>query len=153
MITLKRCDSSDKDFGDLIKELDKVLWSRYSDIQQQYDSFNKVDSIKNVVVAYINNSPVGCGAFKKFDGDTVEIKRMFVAEDNRGKGVALAILNELELWAVELNYNHAVLETGRRLAEAMGLYTKQNYFITENYGQYIGMENSVCMKKSLRLEN
>lgn len=149
MITLKRCDSSSEDFQALIKELDKLLWARYSHLQSQYDGFNNVDSIRNVVVAYMDNEPIGCGAFKKFDANTVEIKRMFVNDAKRGRGIASSILTELELWAVELDNQFAILETGVRLPEAMALYKKHQYSITENYGQYIGMENSVCMKKDL----
>ena len=149
MITLKRSDSTSEDFQILIKELDNVLWSRYSDVQKLYDGFNKVDSIKSVVVAYINNEPVGCGCFKKLGNDTVELKRMFVSEQKRGRGIATLILKELELWAGELNFSYMVLETGVRLTEAMALYKKHQYIITENYGQYIGMENSVCMSKNL----
>ena len=149
MVILKRGDSSDEGFQKLIKELDKVLRSRYNQVQNQYDQYNKVDTIRNVVVAYIGEQPVGCGCFKKFDHSSVEIKRMFVSEDHRGKGIAESILKELERWAKELSYHHTVLETGVKLPEAMRLYQKYHYVITENYGQYIGMENSVCMRKDL----
>jgi hypothetical protein len=43
----------------------------------------------------------------------------------------------------------AILETGFMQKEAISLYQKLSYTITENYGQYIGIENSVCMKKNI----
>ena len=59
------------------------------------------------------------------------------------------VLKELEQWAVELNYTKAIMETGIRMPEAIGLYTKNNYVIIPNYGQYKGMPDSVCFEKVL----
>jgi GNAT superfamily N-acetyltransferase len=80
---------------------------------------------------------------------TVEIKRMFVRPKQCGKGLASSVLRELESWAQELGYTHAILETGRKQAEAIGLYQKYGYKRIENYGQYQGMANSVCFGKNL----
>jgi putative acetyltransferase len=81
---------------------------------------------------------------------TLEIKRMFVLPEYRGKGIASKILSELERWASELNYIQTILETGINQPEAIALYKKSGHEITKNYGQYIGMENSICMKKILK---
>ncbi|HEY9116189.1 MAG TPA: GNAT family N-acetyltransferase, partial [Roseivirga sp.] len=83
-------------------------------------------------------------------GISIEIKRMYVLENFRGQGVAGLILTELEKWAKELGYSQSVLETGKRQPEAISLYTKHGYEVTENYGQYQGVANSVCFKKHLR---
>lgn len=74
---------------------------------------------------------------------------MFVTPSKRRTGVAAAILHELHTWAKELNYTHAVLETGTKQHEAIPFYQKEGYRIIDNYGQYIGMETSICMKKQL----
>ena len=74
---------------------------------------------------------------------------MFVLPEYRGKAIGHSILKELELWAAELNYHACVLETGKKQPEAIGLYQKAGYIITKNYGQYEGVENSVCMMKSI----
>jgi putative acetyltransferase len=103
-----------------------------------------------VIVAYEKDEPVGCGCFKPFDKNAVEIKRMFVVPEKRGTGLAAAILDELHNWARELNYSCAVLETGNRQHEAIRFYQREGYVLTENYGQYIGMETSICMKKKLK---
>ena len=115
-----------------------------------YAQFNKIDAIKNAVVYYDNGIAIGCGAFKEYDKNTVEIKRMFVNPDYRGKGIGLKILNELEQWAAEISYTATILETGKKQPEAIALYKKAGYAIIPNFGQYAGVENSVCMKKSLR---
>jgi putative acetyltransferase len=149
MTTIKRTTSSDNDFQKLVVKLDKDLAIRDGDEHAFYAQFNKTINIKNVVVAYLNKEAVGCGAFKEYDTNTVEIKRMFVEPTFRGKGIAQQILAELELWAKENNYNVCILETGKKQPEAIALYTKAGYRIIANYGQYEGVENSVCMRKQV----
>ena len=78
-----------------------------------------------------------------------EIKRMYTRPEYRGQGIAKAIITELEHWAKEEGYTMAILETGHLQKDAIGLYQKLGYEITENFGQYIGVENSVCMKKNI----
>ena len=85
MIKLIRCNSVNKDFRDLVILLDEDLNSRYGILQTQYEKFNKIESIDTVVVAYLDEVPIGCGCFIKFDRNSVEIKRMFVKKENRGK--------------------------------------------------------------------
>ena len=151
MLELKRTDSSDRNFHFLIDKLNKYLLQQYGGLQDFYSQFNKIDNIPDVVVAYWNNEPAGCGCFKKFDESCVEVKRMFVADEYRGKGIGTAVLNELEKWATELGNNSIVLEMGNRQPEAAVLYKKQGFKVIPNYGQYIGMEEtSICMKKELR---
>lgn len=72
---------------------------------------------------------------------------MFVREERRGKGIAKSILSDLERWASELNFSGCVLETGLKQPEAIALYQKSGYETIPNYGQYVSVTNSVCMKK------
>lgn len=149
-MTIKRTNSSDKDFHSLVEKLNKDLLDRYGELQVFYNQFNKIDNIPNVVIAYMDDEPAGCGCFKKFDDSSVEVKRMFVADEYRGKGIGAAILNELEKWAAELGNKTVVLEMGNKQPEAAVLYKKQGFAVIPNYGQYIGMEEtSICMKKEL----
>jgi len=90
---------------------------------------------------------IGCGAFKKFDEETAEIKRMYVKFAHRGSGTAQAILNSLELWASEKGFKKCILETGNRQVEAIKFYKKAGYKSIPNYGQYIHMEDSNCFEK------
>ncbi len=148
-INIKRTNSNNKDFQHLIRQLDTELWTIMNEIQSVYDQYNKVPGIETAVVAYINNEPVASGCFKKINATTVEIKRMFVVPVHRGKGVANMVLGELEKWAAALGYLKLVLETGKKMLTAQALYKKNGYTFTENYGPYIGMAESVCMKKEL----
>ncbi|MBL6447763.1 GNAT family N-acetyltransferase [Fulvivirga sp. 29W222] len=146
---LRRTDSDNVDFVTLVKLLDADLKVRDGEDHAFYDQFNKIDNIKNVVVAYENDVPVGCGAIKPYGDDGVEVKRMFVAPKMRGRGIAVQVLAELEQWAKELGCMRCVLETGKKQPEAIGLYKKNGYQVTPNYGQYAGVENSICFEKKI----
>ena len=100
-----------------------------------------------MVVAYENNVPVGCGAIKAYDEQSMEVKRMFVPSSQRGKGIASAVLRELESWAKELGATRCILETGRDMQDAVNLYQKCGYTIIPNYGQYTDAEDSICFEK------
>jgi len=148
MITLKRTDSNNPDFR-FVGFLDAELSERDGEDHSFYAQFNKVDMIKHVVLAYNNAEPVGCGAIKAYQEGIAEVKRMFVPLASRKQGIAAKVLSELEKWALELDYAACILETGKKQPEAIALYQKCGYHITPNYGQYEGVDNSVCMKKDL----
>jgi putative acetyltransferase len=149
MIKLQRTTSDNEDFRLLISELDKELRSRYQEKQAIYDQYNIIENNPNVVIAYREEMPVGCGCFKKFDDRSVEIKRMFVRPEYRGQKIAASILQQLENWAMELNISGAVLETGIKQPDAIHLYRKSGYIVVENYGPYKGLPESICMQKNL----
>ena len=147
MIKLIRTDSENKNFIDLVKSLDADLKIRDGDDHDFYNQYNAIDTLNHVVVAYHNDEAVGCGAFKQMENDTVEIKRMYVNPNHRGKKIATKILVGLELWVQESGFKKILLETGTSMPEAIGLYKKCGYQVIENYGQYIGIDTSVCFSK------
>lgn len=149
MAILKRTDSTNTDFKYLVSLLDEDLRIRDGDEHSFYAQFNTIEALKNVIVCYTGNKPIGCGAFKGYDEKKAEIKRMFVLPSHRGKGIGLQILKELELWASGLGYAETILETGKKQPEAIRLYQNAGYVITMNYGQYKNVENSVCMAKAV----
>jgi len=149
MIEIVRTSSENKDFTDLVKLLDADLAERDGDDHAFYHQFNNIDVIKHAVVLYENEKPLGCGAIKEFNATTMEVKRMYTSPESRGKGIATKILLELETWTKELSYEKCVLETGKRQPEAVQLYAKSGYKMIPNYGQYAGIENSICFEKSI----
>jgi putative acetyltransferase len=149
MPTLKRTNSENIDFINLVQELDKALHEINGDEQAFFTQFNKIDMIKHVVIAYENNIPIGCGAIKEYSSDIMEVKRMFVDTKSQGKGTATQILKELELWVKELGYKKCILETGIKQTRAIALYKRNNFEIIENYGQYKNIKDSVCFGKNL----
>lgn len=150
---LLRTNNTNKDFRDLIVLLDAHLAVTDEDEHDFYHQYNGLDAIRHVVMLYVEDEPLACGAFKEYSDGVVEIKRMFTAKAARGKGLAVRVLDELEAWATEEGYTKALLETGKRQPYAVRLYEKQGYLTVPNYGQYAGMDNSVCMEKSLGGDN
>ena len=146
-----RTDSNHPDFIALVKLLDADLAIRNGSENQFYAQYNKIDLIRHTVVLYFNEQPVSCGAVKEFDAGAMEVKRMYTLPDQRGKGFAAQVLSVLEKWTAELGYKRCVLETGKQNPEAMALYLKNGYSIIPNYGQYAGVENSVCFEKILKV--
>lgn len=144
-----RTNSDNRDFIELVKLLDAELAIADGEDHVFYSQFNKIDKIRYVILAYENEKPVGCGAIKDYGENAMEIKRMFVSPARRNKGIASKILSELEIWASELSYNKCILETGKRQPDAIGLYKKNGYKRIPNYGQYTGVENSVCFEKEI----
>jgi GNAT superfamily N-acetyltransferase len=130
MIDLQQTTSDNEAFRLLIRELDKELRSLYNETQSVYDQYNIIENNKNVIVAYKDGVAAGCGCFKKFDDHSAEIKRMYVNPKYRGQKIA-------------------VLETGNKQHVAIHLYQKSGYIVTENYGQYKNMPESICMYKPL----
>lgn len=150
MLSIVRTNSENTDFRELVSLLDAELRVRDGEDHSFYAQFNKIDSISEVVVAYSGDAAIGCGAIKAYAERTAEVKRMFVKPENRGQGVAGEILGELETWAQELNFDECILETGLKQPEAIALYKRSGYVVIPNYGQYAGVENSVCMRKEIR---
>ena len=150
MIKIVRTNSDNPDFIELVKYLDADLAIRDGNEHSFYAQFNKIDKIKFVVVAYEDDQPIGCGAIKEYAPNTMEIKRMYTSPASRGNGIATKVLTELENWAAEMSFEKCILETGKKQPEAIALYKKSGYKSISNYGQYAGIENSVCFRKEVK---
>ena len=152
-IEVHRTSSRDADFKNLVRELDAYLKIVDGEDHDFYNQYNSIDLIRHAIVAYSETLPIGCGAIKQYDSNTMEVKRMYVVDTMRGTGVADAILQELERWALEMDYRRMILETGRRQAEAVSFYRKSGYIEIPNYGPYKRMENSACFEKMIAKED
>lgn len=149
MIRITRTTSDNPHFQLLVADLDRYLAHMDGDEHAFYAQYNKTSGLNHVVVAYENDVPMGCGAIKPFEEGVMEVKRMYVLPSHRGKGIATRVLMELEKWSAELGYKRCVLETGKRQKEAAALYSSRGYTAIPNYGQYAGVENSLCFEKFL----
>lgn len=149
MHRILRTDSTHTGFIRLVKMLDADLAIRDGDDHAFYSQFNSIGLIRHVIVITDDKEVLGCGAIKPYNNTTAEVKRMFTLPARRGEGLASSVLRELEKWAVELGYSTCILETGIRQPEAIALYKKNGYICIDNYGQYAGVETSVCFEKKL----
>lgn len=149
MLNIIRTNPKDPIFKKLVKDLDKFLAVTDGDDHAFYDQYNQLDDIKHALIVYYNDQPIGCGAIKQYDEHSYEVKRMYIEESCRGNGYAGALLLELEGWAKELGAMMCLLETGIRQTSAIQLYKKSGYKRIDNYGQYKGVDDSVCFTKDL----
>lgn len=150
MIQFTRTDSQHPDFSLLAAELEAELKIRDGDDHEALAQLNKIDYIPQVLVIYENGNAVACGAIREYESGVMEIKRMYVKMDCRGKGIASLILEQLENWSAESSFTKCVLETGRNQPEAISLYLKKGYKQIPNFGAYTDSANSVCFEKLLR---
>jgi GNAT superfamily N-acetyltransferase len=136
----------------LVAALDAHLASRYAP-EQRFGPHLKAEHVApgvgSFIVARADGQAVGCGALRRRDVNTVEVKRMFVEPEMRGKGIARAILDHLEAAARSMGAQRLVLETGIYQEEAIGLYRGAGFKAIDCFDEYAGVPTSVCFEKTL----
>nr|WP_315202163.1 GNAT family N-acetyltransferase [uncultured Flavobacterium sp.] len=148
-IKVVKTTSENPDFIFLIKTFDAYLWDRYPELKKDYWGNNLIEFNSNVFIVYLDGKPLACGCFKKYNNESVELKRMFVLPEARGFGLAQLIIKELETEAKSQGFEILILETLYKQIEAINLYQKTGFRIVQNYEPYVGLSNSVCMSKSI----
>jgi len=148
-IKIVKTTSENSDFISLIKIFDAFLWERYPELKKDYWGNNLIEFNANVILVYLDEKPVARGCFKKYNENTVELKRMFVSPEARGLGLAQLVIKELEKEAIDQGFEVMILETLYKQKEAISLYQKTGFEIVENYEPYVGLLNSICMSKSI----
>jgi putative acetyltransferase len=98
-----------------------------------------------------SGAPAGCGALRRLDSTTAEVKRMYVAPAARGTGASTAILRALEAAALDRGWTTIRLETGPAQPDAMRFYQREGYHEIPLFGAYIGSGLSVCYERTLPL--
>jgi DNA repair protein RadC len=151
-IKVVRTTSENPDFISLITIFDTFLWERYPELKKEYWGNNLIEFNANVVLIYLDGKAVASGCFKKYNENTVELKRMFVLPEARGLGLAQKVIRELEKKAKNQGYQIMILETLYKQTEAISLYQKVGFEIVENYEPYIGLSNSICMSRRINLK-
>lgn len=146
-----RTDGKNEDFIENCRLLDMDLDRRVGRQikREKYQKFNKLDEIQEAIVVYEDQKPAGGGAIRKYDDDTVELKRVFVHNEYQGRGIGSRLVSLLMEWAAELGYQRMILETGELLAESCAVYKKLGFEVIPNYGPYADMPESLCMARNL----
>ena len=148
----QRTDGKNKDFIENCRLLDMDLDRRVGKKieRDKYKKYNQLDEIKEAIVVYEGNRVIGGGAIRRYDDETIELKRVFVHTEYQGRGIGSRIVSLLMEWAVELGYKKMVLETGELLAESCAVYKKLGFQVIPSYGSYEDMPESLCMAKDLK---
>lgn len=141
----------------LIDEVQQEYVRRYGGTDQTPMDPGQFDPPRGLfVVGYLNGRPVACGGWRAHDSDNpefldgdAEIKRMYVTPQARGRGLARALLAELERTAGAAGRLRIVLETGWAQPEAIGLYLSSGYSDVPKFGMYREEKGSICYGKSL----
>jgi GNAT superfamily N-acetyltransferase len=142
---------SHPDAQKLIAELQQVYVVRYGDVDATpVDPAEFAAPEGYFAVGYVDNIPVACGGWRHHPAmGGVEIKRMYVIDGYRGRGLSRAVLAHLEETARAAGHRRMVLETGAKQPEAIALYTSSGYTEIEKYGVYKNEPDSVCYAKAL----
>jgi putative acetyltransferase len=134
----------------LIEKLDAELRERYS--ASSVHGVDAGDFIKaggRFFIVEVDGERAGCGALRPLDEASAEIKRMYVIEAFRGRGISRLVLNHLESIARDRGHSHVLVETGDRQPEAQSLFRSSGYRQTEPFGEYVGDPHSICFRKDL----
>jgi GNAT superfamily N-acetyltransferase len=136
----------------LIAALNAELLGRYPEENANHirlDADEVAEGRGAFLIAFRDDRPVGCGAVRRIDGHTGEIKRMYVCPEARGRGLGGALLAALETEARSLGLSRLVLETGVRQPEAIALYQRAGFARIGPFGEYENSPLSVFMAKAL----
>lgn len=134
-------------FRALAAELDAYYFTLVGDVQNRYAEPNRPENMDALLVAYVGETAAGCGAWKRRDEHTAEMKRIYVRPEFRRRGVATALLQTLEDHAAFCGYNRWILETARDTQDSHALYLSLGYREIDYYGSPAGAENCRCFIK------
>ena len=151
MYRIEYTDGNDSRFIELCRQLDLFLTEIIGSDKQktQYAQYNTLASIHDVVLVMEGDEAVGCGAIKQYDAHAMEMKRVFVKNECRHHGYGRIIVEALEILAKDKGFGKLILETGAPLIPAQKMYASCGFKPMDNYGQYEGMDSSVCMCKNI----
>lgn len=151
-ITIRREDLLGETAAKLIKALNSELSATYPEEGATHFRLDPEETEEGrgaFLVARVDGVPMACGAIRKNDEETAEIKRMYVVPEARGRGLSRRVLAALEAEAARLQVKRIVLETGPRQHAALALYERAGYRRIPLFGEYVGSPLSICMEKLL----
>ncbi len=148
MLRLERKSPDNPDFLQLVQALNADLAAR-DGAEHLLAQYNSVTELQHILVAYWNDTPLGCGAMARKEEKRVEIKRMYVTPAFRGKGYARQILLALEAWAKNEGNESCVLFMGSRQPEAYQLYLSNGYQRIAKYGALKDIPDCICLAKRI----
>jgi putative acetyltransferase len=153
-VTVESVRAPTDEVRDLIVALDRTLAGEYSAEQRHGLSLESIfQPHVRFFIARLDGTAMGCGGVALFE-TFAEVKRMYVRDDVRGRGIGRALLERIEAEARESGQGVLRLETGDRQIAAMQLYERAGFRSCEAFGDYAAMTpaqiaTSVFMEKPL----
>jgi GNAT superfamily N-acetyltransferase len=152
-IRIVRAQLTDAFSRALIESLNAELTGAYPEPGATHfglDPADVCDGRGAFLVIYHDGNPVGCGAVRRLDPETAELKRMYVSPALRGRGLGRRLVAALEMEARALGVRRLILETGIRQSAALALYRATGFQSIPLYGEYLrSPETSICLGKVL----
>ena len=152
-IDIRRSTPTSPEAARLIANLNAELTATFPEPGATHFSLNPAQTAGGdgaFLIAYLDDVAVGCGAVRRLDETTAELKRMYVDPSVRGQGIGRALVDALEREARRLGATRVVLETGTRLPRAIKLYESKGYARIPLFGEYLASpETSLCFGKAL----
>ena len=144
-------DGNDEDFRKFYLKTEEFYSSIVGGLKNReaFVPYNLSESISDVLIASVDGVAVGCAGLKAYSDSDVEIKRVWVDPEFRGNHISTAMMDALEQRAQELGFRRAILQTRPQMEEAVHLYTKRGYELTDNYPPYDKLEGAICFAKEL----
>lgn len=153
-IELERVTTPTDEVRALIGELEAALAANYPRHQRHGLTLDAIFQPHiRFFVARLGGQAVGCGGVALLEG-FAEVKRMYVRDGLRGRGIAPAILRRLEQEARAAGLHTVRLETGTLQHAALRFYSRSGFATCAAFGDYAAMrpeqiEESVFMEKWL----
>jgi putative acetyltransferase len=151
-LEISRVDPRDPEAAALIRAMTAEVTATYHHKIDGHGNFKPEDVLvprSGFLVGRVGTEAVACGGYRPLEPGVAEIKRMFVAQEHRGRGYAKAMLVMLERMARESGYHTVRLETRHLQAAAIALYEGLGYARIPNYGMYEGKQSCLCYEKVL----
>ena len=117
--------------------------------REAFIPYNISESISDVLIAEIDGKAIGCGGLKMYSRNAIEIKRLWVDKEYRGKHIATEIMERLENRAEREGCTRLILQTRPQMEGAISLYTKRGYKKIDNYPPYDKLEGAICFEKCI----
>jgi GNAT superfamily N-acetyltransferase len=154
-LSIQQADPCAESVVTLIRALAQEEAVRYADLgPDTFDSFRPGEVLAGrgaFLIAHLDGQPVGCGALRRMNADSAEVNRMYVVPTARRRGVARAILSELERRAAEFRYRTIRAETGDRQPEAISLYEDAGFSRVPPFGSHANDPVSIFFEKTLSI--
>ena len=143
----RHVSAEDPQLLSLTGQLDCYFREKYGSLTLQYVKHHDLSSLDCRMLALLGEAAAGCGGWRRMDGETAEIKRIFVLPEHRRKGIAWTLLRVLENDAARQGCTRAVLATGAEGYGALAFYQSCGYHFCEGFGDFAGDPVCACMEK------